>query len=108
METKSSDQVGTRLLFENDNIRLWELVVEPGESLDEHIHRLDYMYFVTEGGLLRFADPANPSEFNDVAFQDNQVAFVPVSAEGRIDKRLTNVGDNLHRNYVIEVKNPGK
>ena len=104
METTSSEQVGTRLLFEDEQIRLWELTVEPGASLDEHIHRLDYAYFVTQGGLLRFADEANPAEFNDVAFQNNQVAFVPVSEQGRVDKRLTNIGDNLHRNYIIEVK----
>jgi hypothetical protein len=104
METKSSEQVGSRLLFEDERIRLWELSVAPNESLDEHIHRLNYAYFVTQGGLLRFADVDNPSEFNDVQFTDNQVAFIPVSEEGRVDKRLTNVGENHHRNYIIEVK----
>ena len=104
MENKSSEQVGTRLLFEDERIRLWELAVEPGESLDEHIHRLDYAYFVTEAGVLRFADSDNPDGFRDVTFQNNQVVFVPVPDEGRVDKRLINVGDNLHRNYIIEVK----
>lgn len=92
------------MLFEDERIRVWELSVEPGESLDEHLHRLNYAYFVTSGGLLRFADAENPAEFNDVQFTDNQVAFIPVSAEGRVDKRLTNIGDKPHRNYIIELK----
>lgn len=102
----SRDQVGTKLLFEDERIRLWELAVEPGESLEEHIHRLNYAYFVTQGGLLRFADPASPDEFRDVAFEDNKVVFVSVPEEGRVDKRLTNIGSTPHRNYVIEVKKP--
>jgi beta-alanine degradation protein BauB len=108
MENQPSEQVGSRMLFENDHIRVWELVVKPGESLDEHIHRLNYFYFVTNGGLLRFADPENPSDFKDVAFKDHDVAFIPVSEEGRIDKRLTNIGNTLHRNYVVELKNPAQ
>jgi beta-alanine degradation protein BauB len=104
METKSSESVGTRLLFEDDHIRLWELAVEPGESLGEHVHRLDYAYFVTRGGLLRFADPNNPSEHKDIAFKDNEAVFVPVAEGGKVDGLLTNIGETPHRNYVIEVK----
>lgn len=100
----SQEQVGTRMLFEDEHIRLWELAVEPGESLEEHVHRLNYAYFVTKAGVLRFADPENPTEFRDVTFQDNQVVYVPVPEEGRVDKRLTNIGSTPHRNYVIEVK----
>ena len=107
METSSSDQIGTRLLFENERVRLWELAVAPGESLPEHLHRLDYCYFVEQGGLLRFLDPDSPTGYHDAQFVDNHVAYVPVSESGRIDRTLTNVGDVPHRNYILELKRKG-
>lgn len=106
MATQPTEHVGTQLLFENERVRVWELAVAPGETLEKHIHRNDYLYIVTSGGLLRFADPDNPSDYKDVPFEDNQVAFVPVSGAGKVDNRLTNVGDKPHRNYVIELKKP--
>ena len=106
MATSSSDQVGTRLLFENGRIRLWELAVAPGETLPEHLHTLDYCYFVEQGGLLRFLDPDSAAGYRDAQFVDNHVAYVPVSEAGRIDRTLTNVGDAPHRNYIIELKRP--
>src|SRR5262245_37344172 len=60
MATGPIEQVGTRLMFENERVRVWDLALEPGESFAEHIHRLDYFYIVESGGLIRFADPDQP------------------------------------------------
>lgn len=106
MPGKSSENVGTKMIFEDDHIRLWELVVEPFGTVDEHIHRLNYAYFVTSGGLLRFEDGENPEKYHDSDFKDNQVSYVSIPEEGKIDGRITNIGTRPHRNYVIEVKNP--
>jgi hypothetical protein len=101
--TEPSDQVGTRIMFENDRVRVWDLALEPGESLEKHIHRLDYFYIVESGGLIRFTDPDNPDDFRDVQFSDDQVTFREVKG-GKVDNRLTNIGTKRHRNYVIELK----
>lgn len=106
METLPSEQVGTKLLFENEQVRVWELAVAPGESLDAHLHQLDYVYIVPSGGILRFTDSKDPNSFHDTTFQDGQVSFVSVSEEGRVDGHLTNVGDKPHLNYIIELKKP--
>ena len=99
-----TEQVGSKLLFENERVRVWELAVAPGDSLEAHIHREDYLYIVSSPGVLRFADPEKPDDARDVQFTDNQVSFVTVPPEGKVDNRLTNVGDKFHRNYVIELK----
>src|SRR5262245_57991514 len=52
MATGPIEQVGTRLMFENERVRVWDLALEPGESFAEHIHRLDYFYIVESGGLI--------------------------------------------------------
>jgi hypothetical protein len=104
MPTEPTEQVGTRIMFENDRVRVWDLALEPGESLEKHIHRLDYFFIVESGGLIRFADPDNPAAYRDVQFQDDQVTFPHVPPEGKVDNRLTNIGTKRHRNYVVELK----
>lgn len=98
-----TDRVGTRLLFENDRVRVWELALLPGESLETHVHRLDYVILVESGGLLHSADPDDPASGRDIQFHDNQVEFRQAGG-GKIDNRLTNIGAKRHRNYVIELK----
>jgi beta-alanine degradation protein BauB len=104
MATEPTEQVGTRLMFENERVRVWDLALAPGESLEKHIHRTDYFFIVESGGLIRFADPDDPDDSFDLQFEDDQVTFVPVEGEGKIDNRLTNIGTKRHRNYVIEIK----
>ena len=103
MTTQPADEVGTKVLFENERVRVWDLALAPGESLAKHIHCTDYFFIVESGGLIRFADPDNPADYHDVQFKDDQVAFVTVP-EGKVDNRLTNIGEKRHRNYVIELK----
>ena len=58
---ESTECVGTRLLFENDRVRIWDLALAPGKSLEKHVHRLDYVILVESGGLIRSADPDDPA-----------------------------------------------
>ena len=103
MATPPTEQVGTRLLFENERVRVWDLALAPGESLEKHIHRLDYCYIVAIPGLIRFVDPDNPDDFEDYQFVADEVVHISVPAEGKIDNRLVNIGDVPHRNFVIEM-----
>ncbi len=102
--TAPTDQVGTRLMFENDRVRVWDLSLAPGEQLAKHIHRTDYFFIVESGGLIRFQNQDEPSDYHDVQFQDDQVTFRAVGPDGKVDNRLTNIGTKHHRNYVIELK----
>lgn len=103
MATEPSERVGTRVMYENERVRVWDLSLAPGESLAKHIHRVDYFFIVESGGLIRFADPDNPADFRDVQFEDDQVTFRAVEG-GKVDNQLTNIGAKHHRNYVIELK----
>src|SRR5205814_2161516 len=75
MAIEPTPQVGNRLMFENDRVRVWDLDLAPGESFAEHIHQLDYFYIVASGGLLRFDEPDAPGGHRDVQFVNDQVAF---------------------------------
>ena len=101
--TQPASEVGTKVMFENERVRVWDLTLAPGEQLAKHVHRNDYFFIVESGGLIRFADPDDESNYRDVQFQDDQVTFRAVGAEGKVDNRLTNIGTKVHRNYVIEL-----
>jgi mannose-6-phosphate isomerase-like protein (cupin superfamily) len=101
--TPPSEDVGTKQMFENDRIRVWDLALAPGEQLAKHIHRVDNFYVVISGGLIRFENPDDSTDYRDVQFQDDQVTWVNVPPEGKIDNRLTNIGTKAHRNFLIEL-----
>jgi len=42
-------KVATRMLFENDRVRIWEMDLPPGGRSDVHRHDLDYVLVILEG-----------------------------------------------------------
>ena len=99
----ASSQVGTRLLFENDRVRVWDLSLAPGESTGLHCHTSDYFYVVIGGGTLQAADASgHTGEAREM--QDGEVHFREIPGED-IHEAI-NVGDTPWRNIVVELKDP--
>ena len=42
--------VGSRLLSENERVRVWEIRLQPGERIGFHRHVLDYFWTAVSGG----------------------------------------------------------
>ena len=42
MDDSQFGDVGTKLMFENDLIRVWNFELSPGESIGWHRHNSDY------------------------------------------------------------------
>jgi quercetin dioxygenase-like cupin family protein len=103
VEREISSNIGTRLLFENDRVRVWDLQLAPGESTGVHRHTNDYLYVVIGDGTLQtvFADgrrePPRTMRDGDVRFRE-----VP---DENIHEAI-NVGDRPWRNIVVELKRP--
>lgn len=102
----SMSAIGTRLLFENERVRVWDLTLAPGETLPLHRHELDYLYVVIGGGSLQtgFAD-GTADEPRQMA--DGEVRFREVSlsdGDRRATHSATNVGGTPWRNIVVELK----
>ena len=49
--------VGSRLLFEDELIRVWDITLEPGQRLPFHRHRSTYFYRCHTGGPTRVRFP---------------------------------------------------
>ena len=89
---------GTKVLFENERVRVWDMTVPPGGSMEPHVHRLPYFYVVVEGGKMRFGGhpwhpPDGETEFYDLA-----------PGSEKHDPRMVNEGDRVHREIVVELK----
>jgi quercetin dioxygenase-like cupin family protein len=96
-----SSQVGSQLLFENDQVRVWDLRIEPGESSGVHRHTTDYLYVVIGDGTLQGADAQdNRSEAH--AMHDGEVRFNTV--DGEAIHQAFNAGDTPWRNIIVELK----
>ncbi|HVF28967.1 MAG TPA: cupin domain-containing protein, partial [Pyrinomonadaceae bacterium] len=67
--------VGTKLLYENDRVKVWEFALAPGEMIPMHTHTMDYLFHVYEGSTLEvtFADNSPTRSFD---LQDGDVRFV--------------------------------
>lgn len=48
--------VGSRKLYEDDSLILWEFELAPGEKTPVHTHTLDYFFHVVDGTLLEVFD----------------------------------------------------
>jgi quercetin dioxygenase-like cupin family protein len=97
--------VGTRLLFENDRVRVWDLCLPPGEASGVHRHQDDYLYIVIGDGQLQRRD-ADGSLGPVKTMQDGDVVFR--SLEGDDVHEAVNAGDGPWRNIVVElIDQPG-
>ena len=91
-------EIATQLILENDKVRIWNLVVAPGESSDWHLHENDYVTEVVEGGDLDV-------EYNNgsVASSPSQIGSWSFHGDHRIH-RVTNNTNSTYRNVLIELK----
>ena len=101
-EQTVSSEVGTRLLFENERVRVWDLQLAPGQSTGKHRHVHDYLYVVIGDGQLQAADEeGNNGEARDR--QDGEVVFNALAGEDAVLEAI-NVGEGPWRNIIVELK----
>jgi len=44
--------VGSKIVFEDEKVKVWEFNLEPGEKTPLHTHELDYVFYVIDGANL--------------------------------------------------------
>ena len=96
-----SPEIGSRLLFENDRVRVWDLQLAPGQSTGLHRHEHDYLYVVIGDGRLQAADGEGKRwEASDM--KDGEVRFNEV--DGEAVHEAFNMGEGPWRNIFVELK----
>jgi predicted metal-dependent enzyme (double-stranded beta helix superfamily) len=90
--------VATRLLFENERVKVWEMLLEPGESSARHRHTMDYVLCVLEGESIDADMPDGGSIRIPVA--PGTVLFV---GPGNVETAVNRSGKRF-REILIELK----
>jgi quercetin dioxygenase-like cupin family protein len=96
--TPVSGDVATRLIFENERVKVWEMLLEPGEASDRHTHTMDYLLCILEGESVD-ADRDDGTSFH-LPVQTGDVFYIPSGAT----ETATNRSDKRYREILIELK----
>jgi hypothetical protein len=95
-------KVGSRVILEDERVKIWEMTLEPGEASDLHHHGYDYYLIILEGDYVAGVTPEGSGV-------DSFVGKVPEagntvrSAKGGTEWAY-NVGDKTYREFIVELK----
>ena len=95
-------EVGTRLRFENDHVRVWEIHLEPGQRGAFHVHDQTYFWTVVDPGrgLQRFPD----GTFVIRDYEPGETKYLEHSPADSLIHDLENVGSTTMRFVTVELK----
>ena len=90
--------IASVVLFENDKVKVWNLVVEPGEASAWHLHERDYVTVVVEGDGLTL-------EYEDGTAEDSPSAAGTWRYHGdHTVHRVVNNSNARYKNVLVELK----
>ena len=105
-EERKDDPVGNvanTLLYEDDDVRVWEMHLEPGEHSDLHHHEHDYYLIILSGDLVAGVPPKDSGMDFFVGKVPAEGNTVPVPKGGT--EWAYNVGTKTYYEFLIELKN---
>jgi quercetin dioxygenase-like cupin family protein len=89
--------VGTKLVFENDRVRVWEFTLQPGESVPAHTHDFDYFFYPMEGATLEVLRESGTTRRT---LHTGEVYF----RKGGDTHAAKNVDDHRYHEILVELK----
>jgi quercetin dioxygenase-like cupin family protein len=92
--------VATRMLFENDSVRVWEMDLKPGDICGTHHHQLDYVLFILSGARIGVESPGRKPQ--ELVAHERAVYLVPA---GGIES-AHNIGNSRFFEALFEIKRP--
>ena len=106
--------VGTKKVFENDRVVVWNLDLEPGEDSGRHTHELDYVVRVVSGATLEVFGP-NGESLETIELAPGDATSFRIDGDRILSDRpgypavpathsAKNVGTTTFREVLIEFK----
>ena len=92
-------EIGQRIVLENDHVRVWEINLDPGETIDFHIHYHPYLVVSLGGG-----ENEIETIFGDRIKTGKSLASTVFINEMRAVHRLTNRAKMPYLSRLIELK----
>jgi hypothetical protein len=102
-EPPATTAVGSEILFENEVVRVWEMVLGPGEACAPHRHVHDHLLIYTEPATIR-AQVDGRDVIQHV--EDGLVSYRAVGRDGLPPHSITNAADRPSRHFIVELLGP--
>jgi len=97
--------IATRILYEDDRVRIWDQVLEPGCATGPHRHDLSYALVTVDGASFE-VEPvegyptAQGTGILTAELEDRTAVVAPAGAV----ENARNTGDRPYRGIVVEFK----
>jgi predicted metal-dependent enzyme (double-stranded beta helix superfamily) len=96
-------EVGQRIVFENDQVRVWEIVLEPGQQQAWHRHLNPYLVVALSPADNRI----DPFDGGEPRLVHEQLGGVVYREAGEVHM-LTNCGTTRYHSRLVELKYLGE
>ena len=104
MPEREMGDVATRVLFENDRVRIWEMDLPAGEASPVHRHDLDYVLVQISGDRIAGVyEPDSAGPYTGVVEADVVAGQVIYIDRGGIEV-AKNIGNERYHEILIELK----
>jgi len=104
MPERDLGDVGSRVLFENERVRVWEMRLAPGERSAVHRHELDYLLVFLAGDRIRVEpEPDTAGPYTDQLEFDVPIGHTVFVKRGGVETAV-NAGSEQYREILIELK----
>lgn len=90
--------IGSHVLYENDAVRVWAVVVEPGARQLWHRHLLPYLIVPLTGGEIEI------ESVDGVVRRPKETVGEAMWRDAGKVHELRNVGSLVYRNILVEMK----
>jgi beta-alanine degradation protein BauB len=96
--------IGSKVLLDNDRVRVWELALQPGERSAVHEHVLDYLLIQVSGDRIAVdPEPDSQGEFREFFAADVIPGASIAMKRGGIETAV-NVGSKPYLEVIVELK----
>jgi len=95
--------VGSKKIFENDRVRVWELRLSPGEESPVHRHDHDHLLIQVAGDRIAVVpEPDTQSRYKEYMEADVRPGEVVFVRRGGVET-ARNVGEAPYREIIVEL-----
>jgi hypothetical protein len=103
-EDRVLGDIGTRVVFEDEHVRVWQLRLAPGEDSDVHRHELDHLLIQVAGDRIAvLPEPDSEGPFRDYLEADVVPGAIAHVTRGGIET-ARNVGRKHYLEVIVELK----
>ena len=90
-ELSTDGHVGSKLLFENHRVRVWEIRLQPGQRWHAHCHALDYFWTAITAGRSR--QRTFDGATREVSYEPGNTRFYAFGPGESLLHDLENIGE---------------